>query len=180
MDWFLLVHYSDGGDSAGKNAYLYNDPLTPDYFSMTPWDFNHAWGQNWRTYRIGSGALNSFDNRNRIFQAIHEIPASDDELWARFTSMRTDGPYALSWMHGKLDEYYALIDESAARDWVLWGDAYNGFGRWASTLDHGFLWKGCIFQQVLNSAPRCGPCVPFGRWAFTHDHGYSCCLLQTQ
>jgi hypothetical protein len=154
MDWFLLVHYSEGGDSAGKNAYLYNDLLTPDYFSMTPWDFNHAWGQNWRTYRIGSGALNSFDNRNRIFQAIHEIPASDDELWARFTSMRTDGPYALSWMHGKLDEYYALIDESAARDWVLWGDAYNGFGRWASTRTNAGDWqdyegeKAYIYQWI--------------------------------
>ena len=45
MDWFLLVHFSLAEDSAGKNAYLYNDPLS-GRFMYAPWDFNQAWGQN--------------------------------------------------------------------------------------------------------------------------------------
>ncbi len=154
MDWFLLVHYSESGDSAGKNAYLHNDPDTPIWFQMTPWDFNHAWGQSWRTGRISSSNLNSFDNRNRIFRAIHEVPAADDELWARFTAMRDDGPYSLTWMHGKLDEYYALIDASAARDWQLWGDAYMSFGRWANDRTNAGNWqdydgeKAYVYQWI--------------------------------
>jgi len=131
MDWFLLVHYGEGGDSAGKNIYLAYDPATAPEFHVHPWDFNHVWGQDWRTYRISSDRQTSFDNRNRVFAAIHAT-AADDELWARFRAMRADGPYALAWMHGKLDEYYALIDKSAARDWDKWQDSYYNFGRWSS------------------------------------------------
>jgi hypothetical protein len=154
MDWFLLVHYSESGDSAGKNAYFHNDPLTAAMFSMTPWDFNHAWGQGWYTYRISSSNLNSFDNRNRIFRAIHEIPASDEELWTRFRTMRADGPFALTWMHGKLDEYYALIDKSAARDWAKWEGGYYSFGRWAGNRTDNNNWtdyeaeKAYLYQWI--------------------------------
>ncbi len=154
MDWFLLVHYSESGDSAGKNAYLHNDPSTPTWFQMTPWDFNHAWGQSWRTGRISSSNLNSFDSRNRIFRAVHEVPAADDELWARFTSMRADGPYSLTWMHGKLDEYYELIDASATRDWALWDDQYYGFGRWSNDRTNANNWqdyegeKAYVYQWI--------------------------------
>lgn len=124
MDWFLLVHFSLAGDSAAKNAYLYHDPVL-DRFYYAPWDFNHSWGQNWYTARTRATDLEYFTAYNRVFAAIQGVPETDDILWERFTSMRADGPFALSWMEDQLDGYFAQIDSSAQRDWDRWGDDYN-------------------------------------------------------
>lgn len=132
MDWFLLVHYTTSEDSAGKNSYLYH-PQGGGQFRYGPWDFNHAWGQGWYTYRISAEYENYYTGTNRVFWAIQSDTDANAELWERFYAMREDGPYALAWQLALLDEYYALIDDSAARDWAKWASSYRTYGGWAST-----------------------------------------------
>ena len=73
MDWFLLVTYTLAEDSAGKNSYLYTGPDSPD-FRFIPWDFNHSWGQDWRTLREAPDAENEYRWHNRIFIALQDDP----------------------------------------------------------------------------------------------------------
>jgi spore coat protein H len=138
MDWFLLVHYSVSADSAGKNAYLYADP-DGSGFRYVPWDFNHSWGQNWRTFRVASDSLPSYEWNNRVFWAIQQVDAAEAEMWERFSLMREDGPYSAIWIDAKLDEYYAQIQPSAERDWAMWSDAYYSYS-WASTREAAGDW----------------------------------------
>ncbi len=131
MDWFLLVHYTESADSAGKNAYLYNDPLNLR-FRYAPWDFNHSWGQNWYTARVSVNTLSDFSSRNAVFAAIHA--ERSEQLWDRFRSLRdNDGPMSTAWVETQLDAYYALIEPSAERDWEKWAADYGSFSRWAGT-----------------------------------------------
>ncbi len=139
MDWFLLVQYSASGDSAGKNCYLYNDPGGTG-FRYAPWDFNHSWGQDWRTYRVASDWNNTFEWHNRVFWAIQAVPETDEELWDRFAAMRDDGPYAEAWIRERVDEYYTLIQPSAERDWAMWGDLYYTYGGWAGARNQAGDW----------------------------------------
>ena len=80
MDWFLFVHWTASDDSAGKNAYLYNDPENFE-FRYIPWDFNHSWGQDWRTLRVSSSTYNDFTWTNRVFKAQQAVDGA--ALWAR-------------------------------------------------------------------------------------------------
>jgi len=132
MDWFLLVSYSLSEDSAGKNSYLYHDP-SEDTWRYVPWDFNHAWGQNWYTLRIDVDDINEYEGTNRVFKAIQSVSSSDGALWDRFRSMRTDGPFELAWMLAQVDGYYEEIDDAATRDWDRWGDAYRSYSGWAGS-----------------------------------------------
>jgi len=126
QDWFLLVYYSLSEDSAGKNAYLYNDPTQATRFRYVPWDFNHAWGQNWYTARTSSDSLNDYFSVNRLFWAMQTDPAGSDELWARFADLRADGgPLSREWLEAVVDDYFAQIELSAERDWAKWSDAYH-------------------------------------------------------
>lgn len=134
MDWFLLVHYANSEDSAGKNAYFAKVPQA-GLFRYVPWDHNHAWGQGWYTYRIESGYLNNFTWNNRIFWAIQDDPEAQLALWDRYRQMRADGPFDPAFLEGLVDGYYAAIEPSAARDWAKWDDAYYAYGGWASTRD---------------------------------------------
>ena len=132
MDWFLLVTYTLAEDSAGKNAYLYHDP-TSGLWRYAPWDFNHSWGQNWYTLRIGVTSINEFQSTNRIFKAFQAVPDADEALWDRFRAMRQDGPYHPDWFTSQLDGYYAEIDRSAVKDWDKWGGAYRSYSGWSSS-----------------------------------------------
>jgi hypothetical protein len=125
QDWFLLVYYSLSEDSAGKNAYLYNDPTQPTRFRYVPWDFNHAWGQNWYTARTSVDSLNDYMSLNRLFWAMQTDPAGSEALWARFDDLRENGPFARDWLRSKLDSYYAEIELSAQRDWQKWEYEYH-------------------------------------------------------
>ncbi|MCK6506597.1 CotH kinase family protein [Myxococcota bacterium] len=124
MDWFLLVHYAHGEDSAGKNSYLYHDPES-GLWSYAPWDFNHSWGQNWYTLRVSSDAINTFTGTNRVFAALQADPETEALLWERFAAMREDGPFDPDWLLGQVDAYQAEIDLSARRDWDKWEDDYR-------------------------------------------------------
>ena len=130
MDWFLLVHYTLAEDSAGKNSYLYVDPAD-GRTRFAPWDFNHSWGQGWYTYRTGSGSLNYFTSTNRVFGAIQSVESANNALWARYADLADDGPLSLAWQLAQLDDYYALIEPSAERDWAKWEGEYRSYW-WAA------------------------------------------------
>ncbi len=131
MDWFALVHWMAADDSGGKNAYLYEDPLD-GRFRYTPWDFNHALGQNWYTARFGPEVYNDFIWTNAVFWHMQDDPPQADALWARLKEHRGDG--------GALDDArilevtaaaYAEIEPSCARDWQKWESAYWDYFGWA-------------------------------------------------
>jgi len=140
MDWFLMVHYTLAEDSAGKNSYLYH-PQGGGIFRYSPWDFNHSWGQGWYTYRISATSDDYFTSTNKVFYAIQSDADADAELWERFAQMRADGPLSLAWQEAQLDEYYALIDPSAQRDWDKWDERYYTYSGWASTRASAHDWK---------------------------------------
>jgi len=135
MDWFLFVQWTSSDDSAGKNAYLYNDPDTFE-FRYCPWDFNHSYGQGWYTYRIGATAYADYQSNNGIFAHFQDHPEAADELWARNASARDDGPLNADWMLATMDAYYAEIQASAERDWSAWGRAYQDY--WGSYNSNSF------------------------------------------
>jgi len=131
LDWFLLVYYSLAEDSAGKNSYLYADPDS-GVFLYVPWDFNHAWGQNWYTLRTSASSLNSFTSTNRIFWAYQNDSDGWATLQSRYSAMRKDGgPMSLAWQEQMLDGYYAEIQPAAERDWAKWSSNYQSYGSWS-------------------------------------------------
>jgi spore coat protein H len=133
MDWFLLVYYTLSEDSAGKNSYLYADPDS-GLFRYVPWDFNHAWGQNWYTRRTSAQSLNSFTSTNRIFWAFQSDTDSSAALWARYAAMRADGgPMSTEWLVQTVDAYYDEIQPAAERDWAKWSSEYYSYSGWASS-----------------------------------------------
>ncbi|MCB9797342.1 MAG: CotH kinase family protein [Alphaproteobacteria bacterium] len=139
MDWQLLVAYSSSGDSAGKNAYLYNEGDGTG-FRYVPWDFNHAWGQNWYTARVSANSVDSYASRNRVFLAFDRIAA--DQVWGRYSAMRADGgAFDPAWLTGQLDDYYALIGPSAQRDWEMWEGEYRSYRGWSSTRSSYNDWQ---------------------------------------
>ena len=135
MDWFLFVQWTSSDDSAGKNAYLYNDPDAFE-FRYCPWDFNHSYGQGWYTYRISSDAYNDYQNNNGIFAHFQEHPQASAELWDRNDSLRDDGPLNATWMQATLDDYFDEIQLSAERDWSVWGRSYQDY--WGSYNSNSF------------------------------------------
>jgi spore coat protein H len=129
MDWWALVRYTEAGDSAGKNAYLYSDPEAP-LFHYAPWDFNHSLGQDWMTLRVSYDAGDEFTGNNQLF--------------ARILSNSTLGPLQNSRWRGQLagvlheKSVNARIDEitddialSASRDWEKWEADYRSYGGWS-------------------------------------------------
>ena len=134
QDWFLLVSYALAEDSAGKNAYLYNDPSQATRFRYVPWDFNHSWGQNWYTARTPSDAINDYFSVNRLFWAMQTDPAGAAALSARFADLRDNGPLSNDWLRAQLDGYYAAIGPSVARDWDAWSYDYE-HAWWAGYRD---------------------------------------------
>lgn len=139
MDWFLLVHFTAADDSAGKNCYLYNDPADRDW-RFTPWDFNHAWGQNWYTARISAQHYNDFSTYNGLFNHLLNHPEASAQVWARYTAMRADGPLSNAWMLETVDGYYADMAPAAQRDWDRWGEQYQTYSSWASTRSANGTW----------------------------------------
>lgn len=131
IDWYLFVRFAAADDSGGKNDYLVHDPET-GRFRYVPWDFNHSWGQDWRTLRFPPTVANDFRWNNEVFVHLQDDPgdaASIDARQARFVG----GPFSDRALRAKLDAYYALIDPSARRDWSMWAADYQSYGGWASS-----------------------------------------------
>ncbi len=140
MDWFLLVTYALAEDSAGKNSYLYVGPDSED-FRFIPWDFNHSWGQDWRTLREDPFTENDYRWNNRIFIALQDDPGLRSQLDARALALHEDGPLNADWVNARLDEYYETLGPGPARDWERWKDAHRSFGGWASLRNQSNDWE---------------------------------------
>lgn len=140
MDWFWLVSFSLAQDSAGKNAYLYHEPVM-DRFLFCPWDFNAAWGQSWYTTRTASTSVDNYFWANRVFRALQSDPKAAAVLWDRFRAMRADGPLSEAWMLDRLDAYAAEIEPSARRDEARWQASYRSYW-WAGYRSDWTDWDG--------------------------------------
>lgn len=141
IDWFLLVHYTSSGDSAGKNAYLVND-LTSPGFRFVPWDFNHSYGQSWRTSRIPSDMNEDFRSRNKVFDHLQTDPATFAAIQSRLdTLMEPGAPLSSEFQLGRVDELIERLDPSCRRDWARWSAEYYSFGRWADDRTEAGDWQ---------------------------------------
>ena len=118
-------------DSAGKNAYLYNDPTDDQPFRFVPWDFNHSWGQDWRTFRTRFDNDEDLTGTNAIFA--HLLWGDPESLIARYAQMRIDGPLTDSWLIERIDGYWQQLTPSIERDWAKWSASHQSYSSWAST-----------------------------------------------
>jgi spore coat protein H len=140
MDWFLLVTYTLAEDSAGKNSYLYVGPDSED-FRFIPWDFNHSWGQDWRTLREDPDTDNEYRWNNRVFIALQDDPTLRAQLDARAEALHSDGPLNAEWVQEQLDDYYETLGPNPARDWEHWESAHRRFDGWRSLRDDANDWE---------------------------------------
>lgn len=132
-DWWALVRFTEAGDSAGKNSYLYNNPELP-MWHYAPWDFNHSLGQSWQTLRIDAESGSEFTGSNNLFNRMLDDPLMAEPMLARWRS-HLDGPIHVDAMLALLDDYYAEVDPSAARDWDKWASSYQSYSGWSWRSD---------------------------------------------
>ncbi len=134
-DWFLLVHHTASDDSAGKNAYLYNQPTAGTWWRYAPWDFNHSYGQAWTTARVAPDSYNLFQWNNAIFKHIQQEPALATQMWDRYRALREPGQaLAVDRQLAQIDAMAALIDDSARRDWSRWEADYRSYWGWRNDI----------------------------------------------
>ncbi len=149
QDWFTLVHWTSSADSAGKNAYLYNDPNAL-MWHYVPWDFNHSYGQNWYTARVTPNVYEDFMGNNAVFWHFQDDPAMAAALWSRFDSMRLAGqPLALTTQQALMLDYYDEIEPSCQRDWDKWVDPYWDYWAWARSDRNDFVDERAYLEQWL-------------------------------
>ena len=135
MDWYLLVAFSAAQDSAGKNAYLYDDPAARE-FRYVPWDFNHSWGQDWTTARVPVTVFDDYRWNNGIFVHFHDSPPLSEAMWAQWElAAAPGGPFDPAALLARIDGYVAAIDPEARRDWARWQDEYRSYSLWSSRRD---------------------------------------------
>ncbi len=146
MDWFLFVHYLSAGDSAGKNAYVYNDPENPG-FRYAPWDFNQCFGQDWMTLRIPPDIYEDFQWTNGIFAHFQNHPEASEILWDRFGTWLDGGPLSLDTLLDRVDSYHQSIGPSAVRDEGKWGGQYRDFYYWADYRDWYGDWNDYVGEH---------------------------------
>jgi hypothetical protein len=128
MDWWILVRYTEADDSAGKNAYLYHDPVT-SLWHYAPWDFNHSLGQTWQTERESSRTNEEFRGTNNLFNRILSDSVLGPQLIARFQAALS-GPLSDVNQQLRIDGYVNAIQPEMDRDWEKWGEQYRSYGGW--------------------------------------------------
>ncbi len=134
VDWWIFVTFSAAADSAGKNSYLAYDS-SAGHMRYAPWDFNHAWGQDWRTLRVADDTAPDYRNTNRIFRAY--LDAAPDRVAERWASLTEDGaPLSEEALVSRLDAMYEDLEPSAERDWDRWGSEYRSYSGWSSLRDN--------------------------------------------
>lgn len=134
IDWWILVTLIEGGDSAGKNAYLYHDPAQAGGWRYVPWDFNHSFGQDWLTQRVAATSVDSYKEFNRIFALLLEDPTTREMLRTRYAAL-LGGTLSEAAMSTHVDAMWAEIEPAARRDWKRWSNAYQTFSRWVHRTD---------------------------------------------
>lgn len=148
MDWAIFVAYASASDSAGKNAYLYEDPGGTG-LRFAPWDFNHSWGQDWTTARTSAEDIPNHTWNNRIFASIYANPERRAELLDRAAALRAPGaPLHIDRLRAQLDGYTTLLARSLARDEAKWGEAYRSFDRWSGYRSAMGDWRDGAGEQA--------------------------------
>lgn len=138
MDWSIFVAFASASDSAGKNAYLYQDP-DGSGMRFAPWDFNHSWGQDWMTLRTDPDDVPSHSWNNRVFASIYANPTRKAELLAHAAALRAPGaPLHADSLRERLDALYAEVWPAVQRDEERWGRSYRSFERWS--------WRGDLLD----------------------------------
>jgi spore coat protein H len=133
IDWWIFVTFTAAADSAGKNSYLAYDAAT-GHMRYAPWDFNHSWGQDWRTLRVDDGYAPDYRNWNRLFRAF--LDADSEHVAQRWASLTEDGaPMSEEALVARLDGLYEDLEPAAERDWDRWGSQYRSYSGWSSLRD---------------------------------------------
>jgi hypothetical protein len=138
-DWMLWAQLTLAQDSAGKNAYLFADPVA-ERWRLTPWDLNESWGQNWYTLRIPATTRNDYYWNNRVFYMLQEYPEARAFVEDRYALYSDGGPFQTDVIHGMIDDYVTTLGPSIDRDWDRWEDQYRTFGRWQGSRDASGDW----------------------------------------
>lgn len=133
-NWWIAVSMIEAGDSGGKNSYHYHDPAGGP-FRVVPWDFNHSFGQDWRTIRTSATrAPEDYADRNELFARFFDEPTVVAPLGMRYGQVlrgAVSQDTVLSWVDAWVSENRA----SALRDQSRWGEAYRTYSRWRDRDD---------------------------------------------
>jgi hypothetical protein len=125
-DWWILISLVQADDSAGKNSYLYHDPLAAAPFRYIPWDFNNSLGQDWQTIREPSTVDPEngwYLQANNVFDRLLADPAFAGPMRARFDAALS-GAWQVDGVLTSFDRWVTEIDPVARRDQVRWGAEY--------------------------------------------------------
>jgi spore coat protein H len=126
-DWWLLIALTEADDSAGKNCYLYHDPVRGGPFRYIPWDFNHSYGQDWETFRQAADVdPEDYTWANAIFERLLTVPSTGDPLRARFREA-LDGVWRVDTVLAFFDAFVAEMDAAVRRDEERWGAEYAAY-----------------------------------------------------
>ena len=132
-DWWLLVSLVEADDSAGKNSYLYHDPLAGGPFRAVPWDFNSSFGQDWETIRQPPDAdPDEYVWANEVFERLLGDPSTADPLHARFRDALA-GVWQVDGVLAFFDGWVAEMDAAVRRDEERWGAEYASY--WGERTD---------------------------------------------
>jgi spore coat protein H len=132
VDWFFLVMFTDAADSAGKNAYLYDEDPADIDFHYAPWDMNHSLGQDWRTLRSspnGAG-MSYWTGVNGIFDHFFDQDESEAEVGERAQHLLNEGPLEAGAVEERMDTLVAQLGRHRERAWDRWGDRYLHYAGW--------------------------------------------------
>jgi spore coat protein CotH len=135
-DWWIFVTCILADDSAGKNSYLYHDPLDPaSRWRFIPWDFNHSFGQTWLTERQDFASTSEYRGRNQIFALLLADPAFATPMRARYQAALA-GVWQLDTVLARLDAHVAEVEASARRDERKWQADYRSMWLWNFRTDY--------------------------------------------
>lgn len=132
-DWWIFVSLIEADDSAGKNAYLWHDPLAgaAGRWRYAPWDFNHSFGQTWQSERQSWDAHpEDYAWANELFVRLLGDPTWGAPLRARYGQV-LHGVWDAGAVLALVDEMVVEIDASARRDEAKWGAAYRTYDGWS-------------------------------------------------
>ncbi len=130
--WWLLVTFIRAQDSAGKNSYHYHDETSLWY--TVPWDFNASFGQNWYTLRLDASTVQTYVDRNHLFERLLDDPSYGSYLRTRFAG-ELEEAFDRDSVLALVDSYVEEIDASARRDEARWRAEYLAFSRWSDRDD---------------------------------------------
>lgn len=134
-NWWIYVTFMAASDSCGKNSYHYYD-YGKGIWRYIPWDFNHSFGQDWKTKRTGRLSVPNYCDLNNIFKRFIEQEEIYGPLRSRYLTVLSDGnAYDINWILSKIDEYYSEIRTAAIKSEKRWKKEYMNFKRWKDRDD---------------------------------------------